>query len=302
MSFRDLKQNKKETLEKLSAKIAKITSNGGDFEADARFWYPEVDKFGNGFAVIRFLPAPEGEDSPTVKVFYRSFQGPTGKWYIENDLSTIGQKDPVHELNEKLRGNVAWDNIPGDLKAIISKQKRKTSFIANIYVVKDPAKPENEGKVFLYKFGVKIQEKINSKMNPSEAEIAAGDERLNPYDFWDGANFRLKIRKQDGFRNYEQSVFESPSPLLGGDDEALEAIYKSQYSLQDFLKPEQFKSREELELKLASVVGNLGVTSAKAPVEVQTSKAEKEAVAPWEGDDEIDDQFFEKMGEEEDAA
>lgn len=295
MSFRDLKQNRQQELEKLSKMIAAQTSQNTTQEKDERFWYPEVDKLGNGFAIIRFLPAPEGEDSPTVRIFNRSFQGPTGKWYIENDLSTIGGEDPVYKLNQKLAGGVAWDSIPKHIKDILSKQKRKTTFIANVYIVKDPANPENEGKVFLYKYGVKIQSKINEKMNPT----FEGEERVNPFDLWEGANFKIKIRKEDGFRNYNASEWEVPGPLLK-DDSKLEEIYKSEHSLTQFIAPDQFKSKEELEAKLALVVGNLGSVKPASPTFSKTAevKESKESVPAWEGDDEIDESFFEKLSEE----
>jgi hypothetical protein len=244
MSFENLKKQSK--LGSLTSKLVKEVEkmSTGESGADDRFWKPEVDKVGNGFATIRFLPAPEGEDIPWSKVWSHAFQGPGG-WYIENSLTTLNQKDPVSEYNRGL-----WNSGNEKDKETVRKQKRKLSYYANIYVVKDPTNPQNEGKVFLYKFGKKIFDKIMAAMQPEFED----EEAINPFDFWQGANFKLKIRKVDGYWNYDKSEFESPSPLLS-DDDALEAIWKKQNSLTDFLAAPNFKSYEELEKRLNQVLG-----------------------------------------------
>ena len=202
------------------------------------------DKSGNGYAVIRFLPAPEGEDLPFVKLYSHAFQG-TGGWYIENSLTTLGQKDPVSEYNSML-----WNNGTDAGKDQARKQKRKLTYVANIYVVKDPANPENDGKVMLYKFGKKIFDKITAAMQPEFED----EEAIDPFDFWQGANFKLKAKNVAGYRNYDSSEFSAQSALLD-DDDAMEAIWKKQYSLQDFTAPDQFKSYDDLKKRLNSVLG-----------------------------------------------
>jgi len=244
MSFSDLKKQSK--LGSLTAKLVKEVEklNTGESGADDRFWKPEVDKVGNGFATIRFLPAPDGEDLPWSKVWSHAFQGPGG-WYIENSLTTLGQKDPVSEYNRGL-----WNSGNEKDKETVRKQKRKLSYYSNIYVVKDPANPQNEGKVFLYKFGKKIFDKIMGAMQPEFDD----EEAINPFDFWQGANFKLKIVKKDGYWNYDKSEFDRPGALLD-DDDALEALWKKQYSLTQFVAADQFKSYDELEKRLNYVLG-----------------------------------------------
>ena len=243
MSFSDLKKQSRlgSLTSKLVAEVEKtvVKSNG----ADERLWKPSLDKSGNGYAVIRFLPAPEGEDIPWAKVYSHAFQGPGG-WYIENSLTTIGQKDPVSEYNRDL-----WNSGSDADKDTVRKQKRKLSYYSNIYVVKDPTNPENEGKVFLFKYGKKIHDKILAAMQPEFED----ETPINPFDFWQGANFKLKIRKVDGYWNYDKSEFDSPAPLLD-DDDALEAIWKREYSLTEFTAPSSFKSYEELEKRLNMVL------------------------------------------------
>jgi hypothetical protein len=245
MGFSDLKKQSSlgSLTQKLVKEVEKQSNTGGG--ADDRLWKPEVDKSGNGFAVIRFLPAPDGEDLPWVKLFSHAFQGPGG-WYIENSLSTIGGKDPIGELNREL-----WNSGNESDKDTVRKQKRKLSFYANIYVVKDPTNPQNEGKVFLYKFGKKIFDKIMDVMQPEFED----ETPINPFDFWQGANFKLKIRKVEGYWNYDKSEFDSPSPLLD-DDDALEAIWKKEHSLTAFTAADQFKSYDELKKRLDYVLGN----------------------------------------------
>ena len=246
MDFNSLKKNRQSSLEKLTAELTKMNApaNGGD---DTRFWQPSVDKLGNGSATIRFLPAPGSEDVPFVRLFDHAFKGPTGKWYIEKSLTTLGQNDPVSEYNSKL-WNVSTDDNSPERKQVRA-QKRRLYYISNIYVVKDSAHPENEGKVFLFKYGKKIFDKLNDLMNPSFED----ETPVNPYDLWEGANFRLKIRQVDGYRNYDKSDFADVATLLD-DDEALEKIWKSEHSLTAFLQPSEFKPYADLKKRLAEVL------------------------------------------------
>jgi hypothetical protein len=240
VDFAKLKANSgKKSLEELNAKLSKVSGSQESKGADDRFWSPTVDKAGNGYAVIRFLPAPQNEDVPFIRVFDHGFQGPGG-WYIENSLTTIGKPDPVSEYNSKL-----WNSGIEANKEIARKQKRRLHFISNIYVVSDSGNPDNEGKVFLYKYGKKIFDKLNEAMNPQFAD----EEAVNPFDLWAGANFKLKIRNVEGYRNYDKSEFDSSKPLLSDDDE-LERVWKAEHSLQAFLDPSNFKSYEELKEKL----------------------------------------------------
>ena len=245
MGFNDMKKNSginSSLLEELN----KI-SNGKtkDSYKDDRFWKPERDKADNGFAVIRFLPAVDGEDVPFVRVFNHGFKGPGG-WMIENCPTTIGLPCPVCEANGEL-----WNSGVESDKDIARNRKRKLQYISNILVVSDPKNPDNEGKVFLYKFGKKIFDKIQEKMQPEFQD----EEAVNPFDFWNGANFKLKIRKVGGFVNYDKSEFDSPSPLMDGDDAELETLWKKQYPLQQFIAPDQFKSYDDLKKRLNTVLG-----------------------------------------------
>ena len=261
-------------------------------------WKPEVDKSGNGYAVIRFLPAPEGEDIPWVKMYSHAFQGPGG-WYMENSLTTLGSKDPVSEHNSQL-----WNSGSDANKEIARKQKRKLSYYANVYIVKDPANPSNEGGVFLYKFGKKIFDKIQESMQPEFEDENA----INPFDFWQGADFKIKIKKVAGFWNYDSSEFAAPSPLLS-DDEALEALWKKEYSLQELVSSDKFKSYNDLKTRLAYVLGNKSKPA--SVIEEDTSRGELEdlseglapkptAVATASHDEDEDDalSYFQKLAEE----
>ena len=245
MSFADLKKQSK--LGSLTAKLVKEVEkmNNNGTSGDDRLWKLDVDKSGNGYAVIRFLPAPEGEDLPFVKLYSHAFQGPGG-WYIENSLTTLGQKDPVSEYNTQL-----WNNGTDAGKDTARKQKRKLTYISNIYVVKDPANPENEGKTFLFKYGKKIFDKLTAAMQPEFED----EEAIDPFDFWQGANFKLKAKNVAGYRNYDSSEFAAQSPLLD-DDEAMEGLWKKQASLQEFVGADQFKSYEDLKKRLGYVLGN----------------------------------------------
>jgi hypothetical protein len=237
---------------RLTKEIEKINAPQTERAEDNRFWTLSRDKAGNGSAVIRFLPAPavDGDDSlPWVRYFDHGFKGPSGKWYIENSLTTIGQKDPVSEYNSAL-WNASSDDASWQRKQA-RDQKRRLHYIANIQVLKDSSNPENEGKVFLFKFGKKIFDKITLAMNPQYPD----DPAMNPFDLWNGANFKLRTRMVAGYLNYDQSTFESPSALSDSDAE-LEKIWKSEYSLKEFVDPKNFKSYDELKKRLTEVLGS----------------------------------------------
>ena len=244
MSFADLKKQSSlgSLTQKLVKEVEKMNTTGGG--ADERLWKPELDKTGNGYAVIRFLPSPDGEDIPWAKLYSHAFQGPGG-WYIENSLTTTGAKDPVSDYNREL-----WNSGNEADKDTVRKQKRKLSYYSNIYVVKDQVNPQNEGKVFLFKYGKKIFDKVMEAMQPEFED----ETPINPFDFWQGANFKLKIVKKDGYWNYDKSEFDAPSPLLE-DDDALEALWKKQYSLTAVTAADQFKTYDVLEKRLKYVLG-----------------------------------------------
>ncbi len=262
---------------------------------DERLWKPELDKSGNGYAVIRFLPAVKGEDLPWAKVWNHAFQGPTGQWYIENSLTTLNQKDPVSEHNTRL-----WNTGLESDKEIARKQKRKLQYFSNIYVVSDAKHPENEGKVFLFRYGKKIFDKITAAMSPEFEDEKA----INPFDFWEGANFKLKIRKVDGYWNYDKSEFEDTSKLFEDDSEA-DKVWKSQHSLAEFTAASNFKSYDELKTRLDAVlsgtvkVGNVADDLDDAPVakpKVDTKPVTTKVETPVvEEDDTL--AYFEKLAE-----
>ena len=248
MSFASLKKasSKGDTFAKLTREIDKLNQPAAGSSADERFWKPELDKSGNGYAVIRFLPAPDGEEMPWAKVWSHAFKGPGGQWYIENSLTTLGKDDPVGELNREL-----WNSGRDSDKEIARAQKRKLSYYSNIYVVTDPAHPENEGRVFLYKFGKKIFDKLVEAMQPAFAD----ETPVDPFNFWKGADFKLKIRKVDGYWNYDKSEFAAPGTLGNFDDDKLESIWKEGYSLAEFEDTKNFKSYEQLQARLNLVLG-----------------------------------------------
>jgi hypothetical protein len=287
--FSKLKRNSN-SFEKLTKAIESTSTNAeAGSKDDDRFWQPEVDKAGNGMAVIRFLPAPaaDGDEAlPWVRYWNHGFQGPGG-WYIENSLTTLNQKDPVSEYN-----SILWNSGIEANKEIARKQKRRLTYIANILVVSDPKHPENEGQIKLYKFGKKIFDKISEAMNPEFAD----ETPLNPFDFWAGANFKIKIRQVEGYRNYDKSEFDKPSELLDGDDKKLEALWKKEYSLKEFVDPSQFKSYDVLKAKLDKVLGLDGVApvSTKAEDTFVTPKAS--AAAPNLDEDE-DLEYFRSLAE-----
>jgi len=244
MSFDALKKNRSASLSKLNAQLEKISTKSYSDPNEGKMWKPTRDKAGNGFAIIRFLPAPAGEEMPFVRIWDHGFQGPTGLWYIENSLTTINQDDPVSEFNGKL-----WNSGLDSDKEIARKQKRRLKYVANILVVKDGGNPDNDGKVFMYQFGKKIFDKLNDLMNPQFED----ETPVNPFDLWEGANFRLKIRQFEGYPNYDKSEFDAPSAI--SDDEAeLERIYNAEHSLQELIDPKNFKSYAELKAKLYRVL------------------------------------------------
>lgn len=244
MSFAALKKSRTSSLDKLNAQLDKISTKSYSDPNEGKFWKPTRDKAGNGFAIIRFLPAANGEEMPFVRIWDHGFQGPTGLWYIENSLTTINQDDPVSEYNGKL-----WNSGVEDDKALARKQKRRLKYIANILVVKDSANPDNDGKVFMYQFGKKIFDKLNDLMNPQFED----ETPVNPFDLWEGANFRLKIRKFEGYPNYDKSEFDAPS-AISEDDAELERVYNAEHPLQPLVDPSNFKSYAELKAKLYRVL------------------------------------------------
>ena len=239
-----MKKKRGEKLQSLLKETAKINTPSQGQGDDDRFWRPELDKSGNGMAVVRFLPAPDGEDLPWARTWNHGFQGPGG-WYIENSLTTLGQKDPVSEYNSQL-----WNSGIEANKEIARKQKRRLTYISNVYVIKDPANPQNEGTIRLYKFGKKIWDKLNDKMNPQFED----ETPVNPFDLWEGCNFKIKIRKMDGFSNYDKSEFETPS-ALHEDEAKMEEIWKTEHSLEEFTNEKNFKSYAELKEKMERVLG-----------------------------------------------
>ena len=263
MSFAQLKKKSRNNLEFLQKELEKTVSGK---QVDERFWKPEVDASGNGYAVIRFLPAPDGETVPWAKVYSHAFQGPGG-WYIENSLTTVGEKDPVGEVNRQ-----HWNAGTEEGKEVARRQKRKLSYYSNILVVKDPKNPENEGKTFLYKYGKKIHDKILAAMQPEFQD----ETPINVFDLWEGANFKLKIKKVAGFWNYDSSEFDSVS-ALSSDDTELETIWKKEHSLEAFVAKDQFKSYEELEKRLNLV---LGLAKRPAPVPTVDSEEFEPVAAP----------------------
>ena len=282
--------------EKLIKQVEKLNDTGS--KDDERFWKPVMDKGGTGSAVIRFLPAPEGCDLPWVQVWSHAFQS-NGKWMIDNCLTTLGQNCPVCEANREL-----WNTGSKDNQNIVRDRKRKLSYYSNIYVVKDPANPDNEGRVFLYKFGKKIFDKIMASMQPEFDD----EEPINPFDFWKGANFKLKLVKKDGYWNYDKSEFAPSSALLDDDDE-LETIYKSLNNLNDFVSPSEFKSYEDLKKRLDYTLGIKGTPKYQDPEtigeeeEVESSRPVKESVSvrsSASSDDEDEDDamsYFQKLAE-----
>lgn len=292
-SFADLRKNRG-NFDTLRQEAEKMAAKGG-YEADNRFWQPTVDKAGNGFAVIRFLPPPRGETLAWARFWNHGFKGPSGRWYIENSLTTLGLNDPVSELNSQL-----WNSGVESNKDIARQQKRRLNYVSNILVVRDPGNADNEGKVFLFKYGKKIFDKIKYKMQPEFED----EQPMNPFDFWEGANFKMKIRKVEGYRNYDKSEFDAPSPVSTDDDE-IEKIWNQQHSLLEFTDKKNFKTYEELKAKLDEVLRGAKYTGMSAE-EMAEEKAEdappmKSAkpskAASFEEDDDDEDaiSYFEKL-------
>ena len=293
-----------ETLKSSSSNFDKLTkaleqnlapedqSNKNKYQDD-RFWKPELDKTGNGYAVIRFLPSVEGEDLPWQRIWSHAFQD-KGGWYIENSLTTLGQKDPVSEENTRL-----WNTGVDSDKEIARKRKRKLSYYANIFVVSDPKHPENEGKVFLFKFGKKIFDKITEAMQPAFED----ETPINPFDFWKGANFKLKIRKVDGYWNYDKSEFEGVSQIKNGDDE-IKAVWEKQHALKPFVDPSNFKTYDELKEKLNRVItgtqSTVTVDEYDLPPQTSTTSVEMPKVSESSMASDEDDtlSYFSKLADE----
>lgn len=266
-TFASLKRDRDASLNKLTNELSKLNQSqqaNSNSSSDDRFWKPTVDKAGNGQAIIRFLPPPVNEDMPFVRLWDHGFQGPGG-WYIEKSLTTLGEKDPVSELNTRL-----WNSGVESDKELVRKQKRRLHYISNIYVVKDPANPDTEGKVFLFQYGKKIFDKISDAMNPE----FDGEEKINPFDFWEGANFKLRIRQVEGYRNYDKSEFDTKRALAADDE--MEGIWKKQYSLNEFLDRKNFKTYDELKARLDKA---LGLTS--QPAQPRTQRA-ADVSPPWD--------------------
>ena len=290
-NFASLKSSS--NLDKLTKAIEQLNSNQGSQDSsDDNYWRPEVDKAGNGYAVIRFLPAPavDGDDGlPWTKIYTHGFQGPGG-WYIENSLTSVNNgKDPVSEYNSEL-----WNSGIEANKEIARKQKRRLTYVSNILIVEDPKHPENNGQVKLFKFGKKIFDKITDALNPPPE---FGETPVNPFDLWKGANFKLKIRKVEGFQNYDKSEFDAPSALYDGDDAKLEAIWKSEYSLKEILDPKNFKSYDELKVRLTRVLGAPATTAKSATIETATPSVNEPSIEPSLDEDE-DMALFNSLAEE----
>jgi hypothetical protein len=293
-SFANLKRSSGSSLDKLSKAVESMGSNNYNSDED-KYWKCELDKSSNGYAIIRFLPAPptDGDNGlPWVKYYDHGFQGPGG-WYIEKSLTSINEKDPLGEYNSEL-----WATGIEANKEIARKQKRRLHYVSNIYIVKDPKNPENEGQVKLFRYGKKIFEKITQAMNPQFED----DKPIDPFDFWGGANFKLKIRKVDGYQNYDLSEFDSSAPLFD-DDDKMEEIWKKEYSLKEILDPKNFKSYDELKSRLDRVLGVTSATVSRAntfeAVKAQKiENAEKEIESPFleESDEDLD--YFSKLLDE----
>ena len=300
MSFANLKSSRGSSIDKLvkAAEAVSTKTESKNYDDD-RFWKPTRDKAGNGYAVVRFLPAKEGEDLPWVRYWDHGFKGPTGLWYIENSRTSIGQEDPVSESNGLL-----WNSGRDEDKALARERKRRLHYVSNVLVVSDPSNPQNEGKVFVYKFGKKIFDKIMDVMQPQFAD----EQPVNPYDFWEGADFKIKIRKVEGWVNYDKSEFAQAAPLMGGDEEQLEGVYNKLHSLADFIDPKNYKSYDELKAKMNKVLGvdaghvamDNNSMMQSAPVVEQPTMAAAES-APLSSSDEGEEDtlsYFDKLAQQ----
>ena len=288
MTFADLKRKSQTNFQFLQKELEKSsTAKAG---ADERLWRPELDATGNGYAVIRFLPAPDGESLPWAKLYAHAFQGPGG-WFIENSLTTLGQNDPVSAANNQL-----WNSGVESDKDIARQRKRKLSYYSNIFVVSDPKHPENEGKVFLYKYGKKIHDKILAAMQPEFQD----ETPINVFDFWEGANFKLKIKTVAGFWNYDSSEFAAPA-ALSTDDEEMENIWKEAHSLEAFTAPDQFKTYDQLQQRLNAVLNTApAVRQAQAEEEYEPTPVVDRVPSTPTSTPEEDDalSYFQKLASE----
>lgn len=294
-AFDKLKQKRKDSIKSLQK--AAEEQNNTSYE-DAREWKPTVDTAGNGYAVIRFLPTPpdSGLELPWVRYWDHFFKGPTGRWFVEKSLTTLGKDDPVSESNSEL-----WNSGSEKNKDIARARKRKLHYVSNILVIHDPACPENEGKVFYFQYGKKIFDKIMDIMKPEFED----ETPVNPFDFWEGANFKIKIRQVEGYRNYDKSEFDKPSELFEGDEEKLKEIYESLHPIQEFVDPSTFKSYTELASKLNLVLGEKEVKnsmSAKELNNMENTASSKDEDSNVTDDSKEDDGFdyFKKLAEEDD--
>ena len=293
MSFETLKRNRGSNINKIIEAAQSTNSSETKSYVDDRIWKPTVDKAGNGYAVLRFLPGKDGE-IPFVRYWDHGFKGPTGLWYIENSLTSIGQTDPVGELNSRL-----WNSGIESDKDKARTQKRRLHYVTNIYVVSDPSAPQNEGKVFLYKFGKKIFDKIYDQMNPEFAD----ETPVDPFDFWEGANFKLKIRNVEGYRNYDKSEFASPDQFLAGEEAKLEGVYNQLHDLTEFTNPKNYKTYDELKTKLTKVLGETAMAGAYTVKEEVKLNDPVPAVAPvtaeeMSSEDEDTLSYFSKLAKE----
>ena len=302
VDFKSLKKaSGASSLANLHSAVEKLATPSTKPQDDDRFWRPNVDKAGNGFAVIRFLPAPAGEDVPFVRLFDHAFQGPGG-WLIDGCLTSVNEKCPVCEHNSEL-----WNTQIKENQDTVRKRKRKLSFVSNVYIVKDPSNPDNEGKVFLFKYGKKIFDKLNAAMNPEFED----EEPLNPFDLWNGANFKLKIRKVEGYQNYDKSEFDAPAALLDDDDE-LESVWKKEYPLATFLERSNFKTYDEVKSRLNKVLALGAVSSekvsskqdmweeapvARAAAPKATPKAAPKVDLPWDDQEDEDMAMFQRLAD-----
>ena len=242
MSFSNLKRNSNNIADLVAAANPDTKKDKSSYQDD-RIWKPTTDKAGNGYAVVRFLPGLNG-NMEFVRYWDHGFKG-KGGWYIEKSLTSIGQQDPVSEMNSEL-----WATETDENRALVRERKRRLHYVSNIYVESDPSNPENEGKVFLYVYGKKIFDKIMDQLQPQFQD----EEPVNIFDFWSGASFKLKIRNVESYRNYDKSEFASPAPL-SNDDEELEKIYDQLYDLNEFVDPANYKTYDELKDRLSLVLG-----------------------------------------------
>ena len=289
-SFANLKKRRTTDLEKLQSEIEKINKPQTNFSRDDdRFWKAELDKSGSGYAVIRFLPSLDDDKTAFVRVFNHGFQGPGG-WYIENSLTTIGQKDPLSEYN-----SVLWNSGIEANKEIARKQKRRLTYFSNIYVVEDKANPQNEGKVFIFRFGKKIFDKISSMSNPEFED----ETEVDVFNMWDGANFKLKIRKVDGFSNYDKSEFMTPGPF-SEDESEMERVFGEQHDLEEFIDQKSFKTYDELKTRLDTVLGNIQTAAMTAPTSVENDDVPFDGGTPIPESSTSEDEnldYFKKLAE-----